>query len=81
MTVSALALFCLTPPVRNDVSAKQSSTADFELSVACLINMLLCDEELFGPGMRQGCILTVQRLVFIVYLADFKSDFRARTSP
>lgn len=37
---------------RSDISAKDTSTADFDLSVACLIKRLLCDEELFGPGMR-----------------------------
>ncbi|CAM9567061.1 unnamed protein product, partial [Hapterophycus canaliculatus] len=37
----------------SDVSAKDTSNADFNLSVACLIKKLLCDEELFGPSMRR----------------------------
>ena len=56
----SLSLSSLDVEFRSDVSAKETSNADFELSVACLINRLLCDEELFGPGMRCGYIFAVQ---------------------
>lgn len=56
-----LSLSSLDVDFRSDVSAKETSNADFELSVACLINRLLCDEELFGPGMRCGYIFAIQR--------------------
>ncbi|CBJ31636.1 Rab32C, RAB family GTPase [Ectocarpus siliculosus] len=46
----------------SDVSAKDAINGDFEMSVACLIQKLLCDEELFGPGMRRSAAAFSTRL-------------------
>ncbi|CAM9896328.1 unnamed protein product [Scytosiphon promiscuus] len=46
----------------SDVSAKATSNADFSLSVACLLKRLLCDEELFGPGMRRSAACFSKRM-------------------
>lgn len=37
---------------RSDVSAKDAANGEFELSVTCLVNKILCGEEIFGPGMK-----------------------------
>ncbi|CAM9641098.1 unnamed protein product [Pylaiella littoralis] len=46
----------------SDVSAKDMSNAEFDISVACLVSRLLCDEELFGPGMRRSAAAFSKRV-------------------
>lgn len=45
-----------------DVSAKDASNAEFKVSVAWLIQNILCCEELFGPGMRRSAEAFAKRI-------------------
>lgn len=50
---------------RGDVSAKDASNSEFEVSMEWLIRNILCCEQLFGPGMR--CLINVLNALVVVH--------------